>query len=180
MTSIREQNLLSLAFHPGQPTAHGPVVSMLWLSPSNQLRLQFRAISTTEQSLHNLGKDRDVVRAESNQSDQDEDTDFGSIPFACPGARHIIPVPGIDDERLALVVGDEFSVLYSFSQVGERERTSSISQSTSPRASAVNRSPQTEARQIGKRRKSSTSEGGRRWELKPIWRMRQGFGTVLA
>jgi DNA damage-binding protein 1 len=37
----------------------------------------------------------------------------------------------------------------------------------------------------GKRRKSSNAarrslDAGDRWELKPVWRIRQGFGTILA
>lgn len=153
---------------------------MLSLSPANKLQLQFRAFNASAQSFHDLGKRVDMVCPGPSEAELNEDTDYSTIPFSCPGARHVIPIPGIHNERLALVVGDEFSVLYSFAQAGGRERVHSTSQSSSPRASAVNRSPQTEAKQIGKRRKSSTTEGGGRWDIKPVWRMRQGFGTVLA
>jgi len=81
------------------------------------------------------------------------------------------------------VIGDEYSVLYSISQVERRDSsqqlTSSQSPATSPRASAVNRSPQSEMKQIGKRRKSSNADGAR-WQVNPVWRVRQGFGTILS
>jgi hypothetical protein len=34
-------------------------------------------------------------------------------------------------------------------------------------------------KQIGKRRKSSNADGAR-WQTNPVWRVRQGFGTVLS
>lgn len=182
ISSVREQNLLSLAFHSGPPTLHGPIISMLSLSPHNEILLNSRSLSTTTQSFHDLGKALNVVTPQSTPS-PDEEIDYGQIPFSCPGARHVIPAGTLGSERLVLVVGDEYSVLYSFSQVDRRDSsqqlTSSQSPATSPRASAVNRSPQSEMKQIGKRRKSSNADGGR-WVVNPVWRIRQGFGTILS
>ena len=180
--SVREQNLLSLAFHTGPPTLHGPMISMLSLSPHNEIQLNFRSLSTTTQSLHDIGKSINVVTPQSPPP-SDEEIDYGQIPFSCPGARHVIPAGTLGSERLVLVVGDEYSVLYSISQVERRDSsqqlTSSQSPATSPRASAVNRSPQSEMKQIGKRRKSSNADGSR-WQVNPVWRVRQGFGTILS
>ena len=180
--SVREQNLLSLAFHTGPPTLHGPMISMLSLSPHNEIQLNFRSLSTTTQSLHDIGKAINVVTPQSPPP-SDEEIDYGQIPFSCPGARHVIPAGTLGSERLVLVVGDEYSVLYSISQVERRDSsqqlTSSQSPATSPRASAVNRSPQSEMKQIGKRRKSSNADGAR-WQVNPVWRVRQGFGTILS
>ena len=180
--SVREQNLLSLAFHTGPPTLHGPMISMLSLSPHNEIQLNFRSLSTNTQSLHDIGKAINVVTPQSSPP-SDEEIDYGQIPFSCPGARHVIPAGTLGSERLVLVVGDEYSVLYSISQVERRDSsqqlTSSQSPATSPRASAVNRSPQSEMKQIGKRRKSSNGDGSR-WQVNPVWRVRQGFGTILS
>jgi DNA damage-binding protein 1 len=183
ISSVREQNLLSLAFHSGPPTLHGPIISMLSLSPHSEIQLNLRSLSTTTQTLHDLGKTINVVTPQSPSPGDGEGIDYGTIPFSCPGARHVIPAGTLGSERLCLVVGDEYSVLYSFNQIERREAsqqlTSSPSPATSPRASAVNRSPQSEMKQIAKRRKSSTTDGGR-WQIHPVWRVRQGFGTVLS
>jgi DNA damage-binding protein 1 len=180
--SVREQNLLSLAFHTGPPTLHGPMISMLSLSPHNEIQLNFRSLSTTTQSLHDIGKALNVVTPQYTPT-SDEEIDYGQIPFSCPGARHVISAGTLGSERLVLVVGDEYSVLYSISQVDRRDSsqqlTSSQSPATSPRASAINRSPQSEMKQIGKRRKSSNADGAR-WQVNPVWRVRQGFGTILS
>jgi len=184
MISVREQNLLSLAFHTGPSTIHGPVLSMLALSPHNEIELYFRSLSVQTQSLMDLGKPLNVViTPQAGASSPTAEVNYGSIPFSCPGARHVVPVGVLGDERLLLVVGDEYTVLYSFSQVDRREQemsSSSQSFTTSPRASAISRSPQSELKQIGKRRKSSTTDSGVRWQVNPIWRLKQGFGTVLS
>jgi DNA damage-binding protein 1 len=184
MISVREQNLLSLAFHTGPTTIHGPVISMLALSPNNEIELYFRSLSVQTQSLNDLGKPLNVViTPQAGISSPTAEINYGSIPFSCPGARHVIPVGTLGNERLLLVVGDEYTVLYSSSQVERREHEmSSSSQSvmTSPRASAISRSPQSELKQIGKRRKSSTTDSGGRWQVNPIWRLKQGFGTILS
>jgi DNA damage-binding protein 1 len=92
-------------------------------------------------------------------------------------------VPG--KNRMALIMGDEYSVLYSITLVAAppARRRSSVASgpSISPRASAK-RSPQNEmiGGGQGKRRKSSTSKSDAKWEMKPVFRIRQGFGTVLA
>lgn len=141
-----------------------------------------RAFSAQSHAFTDLVKPMDMVAPGMTDVQYDEDTDYGAIPFSCPGARRILPIPTQGSEKKALVIGDEFTVLYSFGPVTPHARTPGSSPITeSPRASAINRSPQVEVKQLGKRRKSSTgSEGGHRWELRPIWRIRHGFGTVLA
>jgi DNA damage-binding protein 1 len=123
----------------------------------------------------------DMVAPGMSDVTYEEDTDYGAIPFSCPGARRILPIPTDGAEKKAIIIGDEYTVLYSFGPVTPHARDPGSSPMSSPRASAVNRSPQAEMKQLGKRRKSSIGgEGGLRWELKPVWRIRQGFGTVLA
>jgi len=181
ISSVREQNLLSLAFHSGPPTLHGPIISILSLTPHREIQLQFRSLSTTTQSFQDIGKPINVVTPQSSPASDDE-IDYGQIPFSCPGARHVIPAGTLGSERLALVVGDEYSVLYSIHQTERKDASQQLSSSspaTSPRANAVNRSPQSEMKQIGKRRKSSTTDGNR-WQIAPVWRIRQGFGTILS
>jgi DNA damage-binding protein 1 len=155
---------------------------MLSLSPRNEIELQFRGLSMTAQAFHDLGKEINVVLTpQSGLTVADEETNYGSIPFSCPGARHVVPAGTIGNERLALVIGDEYSVLYSFHPSGrDQGPVSSSSPATSPRASAVNRSPQSELKSIGKRRKSSMAEPGEQWHINPVWRARQGFGTILS
>lgn len=144
-----------------------------------------RAFSATSHAFTDLVKPMDVVVPGMSDAVYDEDTDYGAIPFSCPGARHIIPVPTTGQEKLVLIIGDEYTVLYSFAPGSTRRRSSTGQRSSptvSPRASALSRSPQAEVKQqLGKRRKSSVSgEGGGKWEIKPVWRVRQGFGTILS
>lgn len=140
-----------------------------------------RAFSASSHSFTDLVKPMDMVAPGMTNVAYDEDTDYSSIPFSCPGARRAIAIPTDGPEKLALVIGDEFTVLYSFGAASAHARDPATSPTSSPRASAVNRSPQTEVKQLGKRRKSSIGGGGaERWEMKPVWRIRQGFGTVLA
>lgn len=179
--SIREQNLLSLAFHPGTPSAVGPVVSFLSLTPQNNLHLHMRAFSAQSHSFTDLVKPMDMVAPGMSDVTYEEDTDYGAIPFSCPGARRILPIPTQGTEKKAIIIGDEYTVLYAFGPAASPPRDPGSSPTSSPRGSAANRSPQAEMKQLGKRRKSSTGGGGGHgWELRPIWRIRQGFGTVLA
>ncbi|WVQ78968.1 hypothetical protein IAT38_001060 [Cryptococcus sp. DSM 104549] len=191
--NIREHNLLHLSFLP--PTLAGPTLSFLWLSANNELNLQARTLSTAAHAFAPLSRPIDVVTPISSIP-VDEDTDFNDIPFACPAARRVLPIP-IDmpgGEKTLLVMGDEHSVLYSLAPVvpgnspkSARRSSAVMGPATSPRASA-RRSPQNEMSSGNtKRRKSSMGgknvsgeEGGDKWELKPVWRLRQGFGTVLA
>lgn len=145
------------------------MVSLLYLSPTDALQLQIRQLAS--HALNDLSRPVDVVRAEA-------DADFADVPFSCPAARHVLPIP---NERMVLVIGDEYSVLYSAipAPPSPKRRLSVASgPSTSPRASAK-RSPQNEMVGVQKRRKSSITKA-ENWELKPLWRVRQGFGTVLA
>lgn len=179
--SVREQNLLSLAFHPGSASSAGPVVSFLSLTAQNNLHLQMRALSSTSHAFTDLAKPMDVGAPGIADVTYDENTDFGAVPFSCPAARRVLPISTTGRQKLLLVIGDEFAVLYSFAPVSTSGRRPSISPANSQRAGAVNRSPQAEVKQLGKRRKSSSaSEAGEKWELRPMWRIRQGFGTVMA
>ena len=166
------------------------MVSFLWLSSASTLHLQTRRLSTSLRSFSETSKSIDVVMPTGGVSDLDGDVDFNDIPFSCPAARRVLPV----NSELMLVIGDEHSCLYSLSQKPTSPQTSKLGLSsslttvtTSPRASAIRRSPQNDMTGCaGKRRKSSMpaqkpgTESTDRWELRPVWRVRQGFGTVLA
>lgn len=161
-------------------------MSFLSLSPQNTLLLHPRAFSLSSRAFLDLAKATDVVSPLDPSLDIDEETDFNEVPFSCPAARRVLPVSTDGTEKFALVMGDEHSVLYSIAYAPSSPRTARMSISsntaTSPRASAARRSPQAEMTNIGKRRKSSIggkSDSGDKWEVKPVWRIRQGFGTVL-
>nr|XP_018260261.1 uncharacterized protein I303_07178 [Kwoniella dejecticola CBS 10117]OBR82419.1 hypothetical protein I303_07178 [Kwoniella dejecticola CBS 10117] len=195
--NVREHNLLHLSFLPVPPTSSGPLISFLWLSAPSDLQLQVRTLSTAAHAFNDLSKIVDVVAPLSNNISLTEETNFNHIPFSCPAARRVLPIPSIsstrDGEYSLLVIGDEHSVLYNLGVVQQspkalRRLSIASGPNTSPRASA-RRSPQTEmVNSVSKRRKSSMNSkatGGadltnERWELKPVWRVRQGFGTILA
>ncbi|WWD20338.1 hypothetical protein CI109_104814 [Kwoniella shandongensis] len=190
--NIREHNLLHLSFLPDSTTSSGPIVSFLWMTATNDLQLQTRALSITAHAFNDLSRPVDVVSPTSSSFAISGDTDFNDIPFSCPAARRVLPISGelSNGERSLLVLGDEHSVLYTLSSTPQspkvsRRLSSTSGPGTSPRASA-RRSPQTElVSSVSKRRKSSmgtknTSSGEEQWELKPVWRVRQGFGIVLA
>ncbi|WVW86882.1 hypothetical protein I302_108937 [Kwoniella bestiolae CBS 10118] len=198
--NIREHNLLHLSFLPVSPTSSGPIVSFLWLSATSDLQLQARTLSVASHSFNDLSKSVDVISPRSANLTLTEETDFNAIPFSCPAARRVLPIPsssGTANEYSLLVIGDEHSVLYNLSLTQQSpkalRRLSAVSGTntqTSPRGANVRRSPQTEmVSTTNKRRKSSMNSKGAgiigdssndRWELKPVWRVRQGFGTVLA
>ncbi|KAE8541647.1 hypothetical protein D1P53_001817 [Cryptococcus gattii VGV] len=190
--NIREHNLLHLSFLP--PTLNGPVVTLVWLSTSNELRLQARSLSLSAHSFNPLSKSVDLVSPTSRQPIS-EDSDFNAMPFSCPAARRVVPVPSElpSGQRTLLVIGDEHSVLYILGENNPQSpkalrRMSAVSGPiSSPRGNA-RRSPQTELSSGNtKRRKSSigtksveNQDEGFQWELRPVWRSRQGFGTVIA
>lgn len=173
--SIREHNLLHLAFLPGDPE----VLLFLWMSEYNKISVQARAQPRgDDREWDGLAPPVDVV----NPMDElmpKKDVDFEWTPFSCPAGRNLLPVgAGPGDTRLFLVIGDEHAVMYALSpSSGDKHR--------SPRASAARRSPQVETGGIGKKRKSSASgrsvaTDASEYQLRPVWRVRQGFGTVLA
>ncbi len=139
----------------------------LWINENNQIQLGARVLS--RQRLHDRGAPIDVVNPTDATVEESDDPDFNEIPFSCPAARSILAISG----RHVLVVGDEHAVLYD------------ISQAKATRASAK-RSPQAETGGVGKRRKSSMSGRGvstdheGKFAVQPVWRVRQGWGTVLA
>ncbi|WWC95424.1 hypothetical protein V866_002287 [Kwoniella sp. B9012] len=195
--NIREHNLLHLSFLPVPSTSSGPIVSFLWLSATSDLQLQARTLSLSSHSFDDLSKTVDVVSPLSSNLTLTEETDFNQISFSCPAARRVLPIPsssGGEKEYSLLVIGDEHSVLYNLGVTQQSpkalRRLSAVSGTntqTSPRGANVRRSPQTElVSTTNKRRKSSINSKGigdsanERWELKPVWRVRQGFGTVLA
>nr|XP_019009308.1 uncharacterized protein I206_05956 [Kwoniella pini CBS 10737]OCF48089.1 hypothetical protein I206_05956 [Kwoniella pini CBS 10737] len=195
--NIREHNLLHLSFLPVPSTPSGPLISFLWLSATSDLQLQIRTLSTASHAFNDLSKIVDVVTPLSTNVNLTEETNFNHIPFSCPAARRVLPIPSTsstrDGDYSLMVIGDEHTVLYNLGVVQQSpkalRRLSIISgPNTSPRASA-RRSPQNEmVNTVNKRRKSSMNSKGtggadltnERWELKPVWRVRQGFGTVLA
>ena len=168
-------------------TQDEPTVNFLWLSSTSALQLQSRRISLTAHSFIDASRPIDVITP-LRSLDLTADTDFNDVPYSCPAARRVLPV----SNDSALVIGDEHTVLYSLAMTllspkASRASLSSAGAATSPRASAVRRSPQAEMTGTGgKRRKSSMTgkgvnmENSEQWEWKPIWRTRQGFGTILA
>ena len=187
-SSVREHNLLSMAFNPSTLYQAEPTVSFLWQSSSKALLLQNRKVSLSAHSLLDASSPINVVTPLRDvEIANEDDFDFNDIPYSCPAAQHVLPVT----HDQVIVIGDEHVVLYKLNQIPTSPRVSRASFSsvsgtaTSPRASAVRRSPQNELSAPGKRRKSSNTGGklgseSEKWEFKPVWRARQGFGTVLA
>jgi DNA damage-binding protein 1 len=186
--SVREHNLLQMSFMPAAQSQVEPVVAVIWQSSIKALLLQTRTVSLAAHSFEDRTTAVNVVTPVSDVQIANEDEfDFNDIPYSCPAARHVLPVTSDS----VLVIGDEHSVLYTLNRIPTSPRISRASVSSasgtasSPRASAIRRSPQNEMSAPGKRQKSSNTarrsvDGGERWELKPVWRGRQGFGTILA
>lgn len=176
--SIREHNLLDLAFVPSEESAQ-PVLNFLWMSEENKILLQPRALSLQAHSFTDLATRTDVVNPLDLPMSDSDDPNFLEIDFSCPAGRSLLSLgAGTNGCRYFLVMGDEFSVMYAINSVP-----------TSPRLAAkgpVKRSPRSDAGGTGKKRKSSQS--GRsvntdpepQWSVQPMWRIRQGFGTILA
>ena len=168
------------------------MITFLWLASDSALQLQTRKLSLIAHSFVDASHCLNLIVPLRSKGQINADTDFNDIPFSCPAARRVLPIPTGGNDRLVLVIGDEHSVLYSMSETPQSPRISRLSTSsgilstTSPRANATRRSPQTDmAGNVGKRRKSSVSskagiDSGDLWEFRPVWRVRQGFGTVLA
>ncbi|ORX37687.1 CPSF A subunit region-domain-containing protein [Kockovaella imperatae] len=185
--NLREHNLLHLAFLPSSSPQNEPTLSFLWLSSNSTLHLQARRLAAKSRTFNELSKAVDVVMPTGKTSVED-DTDFNDIPLSCPAARRVVPV---DSEHM-LVIGDEHTCLYNLSFTPQSPQISRGSLSSSqgpksPRGANTQRSPQNDMMGgSGKRRKSSAAgsrsglEVGERWNLKPLWRVRQGFGTVLS
>lgn len=165
-----------MTFLPGNPS----VLTFLWMSEYNKIQVQPRLLSAVTRSFTELAPPTDVVNPLEFPVTKMEDLDFEAVPFSCPAGRNVLAVGnGPTGTRLFLVIGDEHAVLYSVTAV---EATNP----TSPRASAVRRSPQNDMGGVGKKRKSSASgrsvntDMENTWSVKPVWRVRQGWGTVLA
>ncbi|KAL7425176.1 hypothetical protein Q5752_000864 [Cryptotrichosporon argae] len=177
--NIKEHNLVHLSIAPGP--ADGHVLSFLSLSPTNDLLLQLKTFAPPYRLLADLTRPADLVKPTSSISLDDADDDYAAIPFSCPAARRVVPIPGdVDQAKHFLVLGDEYAVLYTAGgRAAEPARPS-------PRASAVSRSPQAELGGTWKRRKASATgraadvDGAGQVELRPVWRVRLGFGTILA
>lgn len=180
-----------MAFLPPSGMMAEPMLTFLWLSSESVLELQTRKLSLVAHSFNDASRTLDVVSPLRASAEITATTDFNDVPFSCPAARRVLPIPTSGNDKYALVIGDEHAVLYSISQTPQspsasRRLSSSTNIGSSPRASATRRSPQTEmVGSVGKRqRKLSTASvsvgGGDKWEVRPVWRVRQGFGTVLA
>jgi DNA damage-binding protein 1 len=106
---------------------------------------------------------------------QDEDVDFGALPFACPAAQRVLPIgSGPGGARMFLLAGDEYAVLYA---VTPRPPSS-------PKAAAAAGGGVAKGG-VGKKRRSSASgrsvpTDGESGLVRPVWRVRQGYGTVVA
>ncbi|BEJ16509.1 hypothetical protein CspHIS471_0511140 [Cutaneotrichosporon sp. HIS471] len=164
--NIREHNLLGFTFLP-RPEGAETTLMFLWMNEHHKIQIGARAL--VKQRLLERGNPVDVVNPTLAEIEPNDDPDFNEIPFSCPAARSILAV----SERHVLVVGDEHAVLYD------------VSEAKAKRA-AAKRSPQAETGGVGKRRKSSMSGRGVSTDneanlaILPVWRMRQGWGTVLA
>ena len=174
-----------MAILPSVSATAEPTIAFLWLSPTSNLLMQVRRFE--DYFFRDLSDTVDVLSPLRNV-DLGLDANFADVPYSCPAARTVLPI----SEESVLVIGDEYSVLYSLTYVPQspKAKRGSISSqdpvTTSPRASAVSRSPQAESTLPGKRRKSSAAAGRlneatkETWAFKPVWRARQGFGTILA
>lgn len=156
---------------------------------------EIRKLSLTAHYFAEISRPTDVVRPRRKAVDINANTDFAELPCSCPAARRVLPIhtDAVTGEKQVLLIGDEYTVLYSITNTTlvttspRRRMSSQSSVTTSPRASALRRSPQAEMHgSLGKKRKSSmTNRGGEKeeadaWKARPVWRVRQGFGTVLA
>lgn len=185
--NIREHNLLHLAFAPESAPSGEHILAFLYQTSTSDLLLQARTLSASR-AFADLSAPVNVMLPRSTGVTLDDSTDFQELPFSCPAARRVVPIPSPVGLRTFLVIGDEYSVLWQLNDrppTRPRRTSASSGPATSPRASNTRRSPQAEMTgSIGKRRKSSmtgsVSENDQRWTLSPLWRVRQGFGTVLA
>ncbi|GMK54981.1 hypothetical protein CspeluHIS016_0200370 [Cutaneotrichosporon spelunceum] len=164
--NIREHNLLGFTFL-SRPEGAETTLMFLWMNEQNKIQLGARVL--VKQRILERGSAVDVVNPAHTEIEPNDDPDFNEIPFSCPAARNILAV----SERHVLIVGDEHAVLYN------------VSEAKAKRASAK-RSPQAETGGVGKRRKSSVTGRGVSTDndtniaIQPVWRVRQGWGTVLA
>jgi DNA damage-binding protein 1 len=162
------------------PLDNEPTIAFLWLSSNSELLLQSRKLSPSSHSFIDSSEVVNVVMPLHSVEIYPE-TDFNEVPYSCPAARRLLPVSA----ETLVVIGDEHSVYYTLSKKEPRSprvsRGSISSQAgVSPRASATSRSPQAELSAPGKRRKGSESRESDGLSLRPLWRVRQGFGTILA
>ncbi|WVO14336.1 hypothetical protein L204_101968 [Cryptococcus depauperatus] len=188
--NIREHNLLHLAFLPSLQNEH--VVSFLWLTADNQLMLQIHSLSLSSHSFVSLSRPINVVTPTTSQQVA-ENSDFSDIPFSCPAARRVVSIPSQlrGGERTFLVIGDEFSVLYMLSSSSQppqsTKRIPLVSEAViSPRV-AARRSQDELLSGDNKRRKGISGSKmansifeNEQLEITPLFRIRQGFGTVLS
>ncbi|EIW71360.1 hypothetical protein TREMEDRAFT_71141 [Tremella mesenterica DSM 1558] len=185
---IREHNLLNLAFISGSDDPAGPMVTFLYQSSTLELLLQPRHLSFTSHSFIDACPPVNLVTPVTSASFETTSTispDFQAIPFSCPAARQVLPLPSNRESKSLLVIGDEYSVLWEIlpPSASVRSKRASVSSgaTASPRASDARRSPQAEmTSSVGKKRKSSMGDPPIQPVLRPIWRVRQGFGTVLS
>lgn len=176
--SIHEHNLLNLTFVPCEDSGN-PVLTMLWMSDEHKILLQPRVLSLHTHSFTELAPRTDVVNPLELPLGNVTEPNFGEIDFSCPAGRTVLSLgAGPNGCRAFLVVGDEYAVMYCINPVPSSPKTA-------PKRS-VKRSPRSEVGGAGKRRKSSqsgrsvTTDSEPRWSVQPVWRVRQGFGTILA
>lgn len=161
------------------------MVTFLWMSEYNKIQLQPRQFSAAKHQFDERAPITDVVNPTEYPVEQADDVDFNDIPFSCPAGRNVLAIPGSGPGGvgLFLVIGDEHAVLYAVSAAPNSPKKPSVA---SARASAARRSPQAETGGVGKKRKSSMSgrsvnaDVENKWHVQPVWRVRQGWGTVLA
>lgn len=152
VNSIKEHNLVSLTYIP---THHPqPVLAFLSLSATRSQVIQIRSLMSATQLLTDLTQTTTV-----------------SMDI-CPAARHLIGLPsGL------LVVGDEFSLFHDIQQRDGSK--SSVRLGSSPEAVAKKRKGSVGGSLVSTFAKSDV-DGGDVWDFKTGFRLRQGFGNVLA
>lgn len=180
--SIREQNLLSLAFTPSPSAALVPrsqsILTFLYLTPDYTINLSARKLDKPTRSFLEVCPTVDVLAPpeSSNSSLQD----YGVI-----AAKKMLAIPGG-----VLIMGDEYSACYAI-QPAPRQSIGSNAGSRRDSNTSV-RDPKLSP-ELTKRRKGSIggsyvssppgAKGGEagelKWRLARRWKVRQGFGEII-
>ena len=182
-TSIREHNLLSLAFitGPASPRTNS-TLALLYLTPDYTINLVARTLDRPGRAFVDVCQTIDIL---SPPYATPAPGTGGVKDFSVPAAKRLLAVPGG-----VLVIGDEFSATYQLVKANRRKSSLSARNLESPKVevseSALSTSPDN-----SKRRKGSIggtyhqgAAGEKNTENSTIWakgwRIRQGFGEVTA
>lgn len=157
------------------------MLAFLWLSEYNKISVQPRIYANN--GFTDLAPATDVVNPLDFPLTRGETPDFEALPFSCPAGRNVLPIgPGVGNTRHFLVIGDEHTVMYEVTSGPDKQHAPS----SSPRAASARRTSHSDTGGSHKKRKSSASgrsvatDVENSWVIRPVWRLAQGFGTVLA